>query len=139
MTIIARKYLTVPTPQGEAKQVILAVESSTYGFIVTRNGREIPIGPYMFKHTALVAAELKEGEGLEPEVTIARRMTQCQPMGSRITIAWLRVVERAGTYIVIEGDIVIATCPDATTALDVSGLKRGEGVTSMAKTFACHA
>lgn len=139
MTIIARKYLTAPTPQGEAKQVILAVESTAYGFIVTRNGREIPVGPYMFKHTALAAAELTEGEGLEPERVIARRMTHCQPMGSRITIAWLRVVERAGAYIVIEGDIVIATCPDASTALDCSGLKQGEGVTSMAKTFACHA
>ncbi len=139
MTIIARKYLTAPTPQGEAKQVILAVESTSYGFVVTRNGREIAVGPYMFKHTALEAAQLTDGEGLEPERTIARRMTKCQPMGSRVTIAWLRVVERDGTYIVLEGDIVIATCPDATTALDVSGLKRGEGVTSMAKTFACHA
>ena len=133
MTVIARKYLHLPTPNGDAREVILEVANTGKGYIVRKDGRELSdIGPYVTMRAALVACRLQEGEGLGAAVTIARERTpMCQ----------VRVVVRNGESIVYDGEIVVATFTDANEALDSVGLTMGQGLSpgpSMGKRFACH-
>ena len=133
MTVIARKYLHLPTPNGDAREVILEVANTGKGYIVRKDGRELSdIGPYQTMRAALVACRLQEGEGLGAAVTIA-----CE----RTALTQVRVVVRNGESIVYDGEIVIATFTDANEALDSVGLTMGQGLSpcpSMSKRFACH-
>jgi hypothetical protein len=130
MTIIARKYLHLPTPNGDVKEVKLEVAGTKRGYIVLQGGHELTgIGPYRTKKAALVAARLQEGQGLSADVTIAHHRTP---------LTDVRVVVRDGGYIVYDGDIVVALFEDASEALDSVGLSLGQGlVPSMGKAFAC--
>lgn len=131
MTIIARKYLHLPTPNGDMREVKLEVAGIKRGYIVLQGGHELTgIGPYRTKKAALVAARLQEGDGLGADVTIARQRTP---------LTDVRVVVRDGGYIVYDGDIVVATFTEASEALDSVGLRMGQGLEpSMHKRFACH-
>ncbi len=131
MTIIARKYLHLPTPNGDMREVTLEVANSSRGYLVLHDGRELTaVGPYRTRQAALVACRLKDGEGLGADVTIARQRT---PMTN------VRVIMRNGGYIVFDGDIVVATFEQADDALDSVGLTLGQGLApSLGKTFACH-
>lgn len=130
MTIIARKYLHLPTPNGDTREVTLEVAHVARGYIVQKDGHELGVGPYQTKRAALVACRLEDGEGLGADVTIA-----CQ----RTPMTNVRVIMRNGGYIVFDGDIVVATFEQADDALDSVGLSMGQGLApSMSKTFACH-
>lgn len=131
MTIIARKYLHLPTPNGDVKEVRLEVAHAKRGYIVQQGGREIQgLGPYRTMKAALVACRLTEGEGLTADVTIAYERT---------VMTEVRVILRAGGYIVYDGEIVIATFDSQDDALDSAGLSLGQGLApSMGKTSTCH-
>ncbi len=131
MTIIARKYLHLPTPNGDMREVTLEVANSNSGYLVLHDGRELTgVGPYRTKRAALVACRLEDGEGLTADVTIAYQRTP---------LTEVRVIMRGGGYVVYDGDIVVATFDNATDALDSVGLTLGQGLApSMGKTFACH-
>ncbi|MEE9393376.1 MAG: hypothetical protein V3W41_12815 [Planctomycetota bacterium] len=131
MTIIARKYLHLPTPNGDTREVTLEVANSSRGYLVLRDGHELSgVGPYRTKQAALVACSLGDGEGLAADVTIARERT---PMTN------VRVIMRDGACVVFDGDIVVATFDSQDDALESVGLTLGQGLApSMSKTFACH-
>lgn len=133
MTVIARKYLHLPTPNGDTREVTLEVANTKRGYLVLKDGRELTdLGPYQTMQAALVACRLQEGEGLGAAVTIARERTP---------LTQVRVVVRNGEAIVYDGEIVVATFTDANEALDSVGLVMGQGLSpypSMGKRFACH-
>ncbi len=129
MTTIARKTVTLPTPNGDARQVTIDVVETKRGYEVRRDGHDIGVGPYGTKEYALSVMGLQEGEGLLSDILIAQRRT---PMTHQ------KVVSRDGRYLVMDGDLVIASFPSANDALYSVDLRLGEGLASPRKRFACH-
>lgn len=112
---------------GDVRRVVLEVAKIRAGYVIFHNGRMLGIGPYE-KERALMLANLREGEGLGPDLVIAQRF-KTRPLGGRVVaIEWLRVVHRGGQYLITQGDQVVAVEPCCYAALEYAGLKRGEGL-----------